>query len=160
MKDVVSDPSSISINTTHVLSDTKITCQTNISGDKYVIILNPRNPSEKVQLKMNADNFSVHPSQNLLAVRGGKSIQVFDLDSNKRINKCTFSDSIDYMTWIDDTHIAVITKKSVYHFDITKEDSSKQIFERTSSLNDSIIVRYQVDKSGSWCLVHGTVFDV
>ena len=160
LKTIVSDPSEISLKTVHVLSEKKISCETLINQEKYVILINPTNPDEKTQIKMNADSVAPHPTQTILAVRGGKAIQIFNLSANKRIAKCSFSESIDYMTWTDETHLGIVTTSAAFLLDISKDDEPKQIFERHSSLENHVIVNFQADKSNNWYLLHGNIYDV
>ena len=160
LKEIVSDPSHISLQTTHILSEKKISCQTVINEEKTVIIFNPTNTAEKSQIKMNAEGVSPHPNRSIIAVRGGKEIQVFNLESSTRTHKCSFSDPIDYMTWSDESHLAVITTASAFLLDITKEDQPKQVFERVAALEGHVIVNFQTDKSNNWCLLHGNMYDV
>ena len=160
MQPFVSDPALISFQTTQVLSEKKVRCETVINEDKYVVLFNPANPSEKTQLKMTADSVTAHPTQNILALKGGKTIQIFNLDTSERISKCSFDSSIEYMIFTNQSTLAIITTTSVFHLDITKKDSPQHIFDRQSALNNHVIVNYQVDKSESWCLIHGRFYDV
>ena len=160
LKSVVSDPSLISFQTTTVLSEQKVSCHTIINDEKYVIILNPDNPSDKQQLKMNAGSVAAHPSQNILAVSNKNMIQIFNLSDRNKICDSKFPDNVEYMTWVDSTHLGVVTSSAVFHVDIAKSGSSKQIFERSADLANHVIVNYQIDKSGSWTLLHGNKFDV
>eukprot|EP00770_Monocercomonoides_exilis_P002715 MONOS_2699.1-p1 / transcript=MONOS_2699.1 / gene=MONOS_2699 / organism=Monocercomonoides_exilis_PA203 / gene_product= Clathrin heavy chain A / transcript_product= Clathrin heavy chain A / location=Mono_scaffold00057:11535-18612(-) / protein_length=2194 / sequence_SO=supercontig / SO=protein_coding / is_pseudo=false len=159
LKTIGLDSSSISLNTTHLLSDHRIFCQTDIDGKKQIIVLDPHNPMGKSQMTMKADSICPHPSCPLLAVKGGNMIQIFDIEKTTRIKKVTMEEDVEFMSWADDITLAIVTNDSVYHLSINDQDSPKEIFRRIPELADNKILNYQIDPSKQWCLLHGSIFD-
>ncbi|KAH7823081.1 Clathrin heavy chainC [Monocercomonoides exilis] len=159
LKTVVSDPSLISFTTTSLQSETALTCQTLIGADKYVIRLNPRNPSQRDQHKMGADLVAPHPKSNILALKGGPSIQVYNFDIGSRLKSFKMTENVVYMKWLDISTLALVTTNGVYHCTMDAESIPELVFQRLPQLEGYNIINYRADANKNWLMLQGSMVD-
>jgi hypothetical protein len=69
LKTYVSDPSLISFANTSLQSDTKLAATTIIGNQKNLLLINPRNPSEKLVNQISAESVVPHKKKNIVAVK-------------------------------------------------------------------------------------------
>ena len=110
---------------------------------------------------MKAEAVLLHPDNLTIACRanspsGGNIIQVFDLTAKKKLKQVEIADSVEYWHWLNSTILAVVSKTSVFHVDISSSGTSaEKIFDRDPKLAGAHIMGYNIDSSGGWCFLHG-----
>ncbi|KAK2960627.1 putative Clathrin heavy chain 1 [Blattamonas nauphoetae] len=159
LKTVVSDPSLISFGQTCLSSDTALCCQNVVDGAKFVISLNPRNPSEKGSFKMKADLVAPHPKRKILALKGGNDVQVYDVELSSRLRATKVNENVELMRWIDLNTLVLVTTTAVYHWSLDGDAQPQLVFNRRAELNGMNIVNYRTDTRKNWCVLLASTVD-
>nr|XP_006818828.1 PREDICTED: clathrin heavy chain 1-like [Saccoglossus kowalevskii] len=108
-----------------------------------------------------ADSAAMNPTNPLIALKGGKTIEVFDLPRRKLIHRCTMDDPIAYSSWISSEVIVIVTTSIVYHWNITAVESEPcRVFQRHGRLKHCQLVKYKIDKKMKWMALTGLYMEV
>ncbi|XP_077996151.1 clathrin heavy chain 2-like [Glandiceps talaboti] len=102
-----------------------------------------------------AESAAMNPTTPWLALKGGRSIEIFDLEQRKRRHMCTMENQIVYWTWINSEVIAIVTNRQVYHWNITGEREPSRVFQRHNRLKKCQLVSYKTDKTMRWMALTG-----
>lgn len=119
-----------------------------------VVIIDMAQPTQPVRRSITADSAIMCPDQNVLALKAGNQLQIFNMDSKARLKAHTMTEAVVFWKWINNTTIGMVTAGAVYHWTLDGPETPTKIFERHASLNDSQIINYRSDSKGKWlCLV-------
>ncbi|KAK2956604.1 putative Clathrin heavy chain 1 [Blattamonas nauphoetae] len=155
LKALVTDPSLIQPENLNLLSDSKMSCQTVIDGQNSIFILNPHDPSKRAQFQMTADAVAPHPSRSILALRAGRTVQIFDLEKTSRLKSAKIASNVEYFRWINDTTLGIVTASSVLHLNIEGKEDAVQKIEIMEDLEDCSFLNYRTTESGLWSVLFG-----
>ncbi|KAA6386102.1 MAG: putative Clathrin heavy chain 1 [Streblomastix strix] len=156
---IVSDPSLISFSQTSLQSETALCCQNLISGEKTVTQLNPRNPTFRAQNRMAAELVVPHPKKNILAVKGGQLLQIYDLDLQAKLKSTKMTENIEYMKWVDEKTLVLVSSTNVYEWGLDSESNPEVLFIRLSQLAGWNISNFRTDGKRVWCLLLASSVD-
>ncbi|XP_064619422.1 clathrin heavy chain 1-like isoform X2 [Lineus longissimus] len=103
-----------------------------------------------------ADSVLVNPSLPLIALKAGRKLEVFNIQSRSLTKSCHMDEEIGYWTWVNDDVIAMVTEKYIYHWLVhSEQDCPRRMFERDRRLEDSEVVSYRVDPGMKWFALTG-----
>lgn len=152
-------PDAIGFSTLTMESE-KYVCVRETGAETVVIVVDLANPSAPpVRRTIQADATIMNPDHKILALKGGNQLQVFNLDTTKKLGDCVMTEAVVYWKWLDVHTVALVTPTQVMHWDIniTEGSDSKpvKVFDRHASLSDTQIINYHVDDSKKWCCLVG-----
>merc|ERR1719253_786169 len=98
----------------------------------------------------------MNPAANVLALRSGKTIQLFNLDAKAKLKSHDMDAPIIYWKWTGPNNLALVTAASVYHWTADGPDAPAKVFDRHPTIGASTqIINYQVSPDDQWCLLGG-----
>jgi len=152
------NPSAISFATLTMESD-KFICAREAGAtpeDKsQIVIVDMANPSALTRRPITADSAIMHPTLNILALKAGNQLQIFNIEQRAKIKATTMNDTVLFWKWINSQTIGLITGSHVYHWNLEGTGEPEKIFERHSTLADCQIINYRADSSLKWLCVVG-----
>ncbi|KAK8884028.1 Clathrin heavy chain 2 [Tritrichomonas musculus] len=153
------DPQFANISNT-ALSQDKYLCIREVSDtDSFVVIVDLQNNNSVTKHKMKADTAVMHPSRNIIALRGASIIQVFDLNQKQRLNSFQLPEGqvVNYWKWIDEQTLAFVAGGSVFHWSIAGQSNPMPVFQLQPQLASGSIMNYSVSHDQQWLAVSGLV---
>eukprot|EP00835_Amoeboradix_gromovi_P001421 NODE_64_length_24072_cov_0.332541.p2 type:complete len:1125 gc:universal NODE_64_length_24072_cov_0.332541:4810-8184(+) len=118
-----------------------------------VVYTIPMDASLLCKHNIKADLAIYNPASHLLITTDGSVVDVYNVNLKQRILSQSLS-NVQFMSWLDDDLIAILTMEVVYHFNITTNELTEMagIF---SSVMEHQIVYYDVDDihDPSWLLL-------
>jgi len=143
---------SIKHGLTTIESDNWIVCV----ESTQVTLIDLKNGAQISRKPINAEAAIMNPTSNIIALRSGVTVQIFNLDLKQRLKSHTMPEHVVYWTWTNSYTMAMVTGAAVYHWSLTGEDAPEKIFERHQSIGSGTqIINYQVAPDGKWCLLGG-----
>ncbi|VDI27911.1 Hypothetical predicted protein [Mytilus galloprovincialis] len=130
-----------------------------MESDKYIcviennqlIIFNIDNPKHPYRTPVQADSCIVNPrKQHIVAVRCGKTIQLYDLHNKLKIKGYQMEEDVKFWTWISDDAVAMVTDKSVYLYNHSDGREPQKLYDHNRTLNNCQVVGYKMDPDGHW----------
>lgn len=123
-----------------------------LESDKYVCVRQANNdtnaPAETVIIDLKdinniirrpirADSAIMHLTEPIIALRAqGKTLQLFNLETKARLQTYTHTEDIMFWRWISQTTLALVSTKSVYHWDVLLDQKGppRKVFDRQEQL--------------------------
>jgi len=120
-----------------------------------IAIIDMQNPGNVVRRPITADSAIQHPSQNIIALKAGNTLQIFNLDQKAKLKSTTMTDAVVYWRWISASTIAMVTGTAAYHWSLEGQSEPVKVFDRHASLADCQIINYKADEEQKWLCVVG-----
>jgi len=124
-------------------------------GKSQIVIVDMANPTQPVRRPITADSAIMNPDQNILALKAGQQLQIFDIGRKEKIKACQLVDQVVFWKWITPKTIGLVTGTSVYHWNLDDQAEPAKVFDRHASLADCQIINYRCDSSMKWLCVVG-----
>ncbi|XP_052074990.1 uncharacterized protein LOC127712542 isoform X2 [Mytilus californianus] len=141
------DSNTIKFHTVTMESD-KYIC---VREDNQLIIFNMDNDEHPYRKPVQADSSIVNPrKQHIVAVRCGKTIQLYDLHNKSEIKTYQMKEDVKFWTWISADTVAMVTDKSVYLHNFSDGREPKKVYDHNRTLNNCQVVGYKMDPDGHW----------
>jgi len=137
---------------------------TTMSSDNWVVCVEPnqvtmvdlKNGGQITRRAITAEAAIMHPSQNIIALRSGTRVQIFNLDAKQKLKSYEMPEGVVFWKWANDSTLAVITATASYHCSLAGSEDPINVFERHQSLGPNAqIINYQVSPDNKWCLLGG-----
>ena len=137
---------------------------TTMESDRWIICVEPnqvtmvdmQNNAQVTRRPIQAEAAIMCPTQNILALRSGTTVQIFNLDAKAKVKSHSMPENVVFWKWTSPTNIAMVTATSVYHWKLDDQNPPVKMFERHSSLGaQTQIINYRVSPDGKWCLLGG-----
>ncbi|KJA25685.1 hypothetical protein HYPSUDRAFT_37118 [Hypholoma sublateritium FD-334 SS-4] len=149
-------PASISFQTLSLESDHFICIRENVNDQAQVVIIDLSDANNVLRRPIKADSAIMHPKQKILALKAGRTLQIFNIETKQKVKSHTNNEDIVFWKWVSDTTIGMVTETSVYHWTITDQTSPPhKVFDRHSSLTGAQIINYRVTPDEKWLVVVG-----
>jgi len=146
----------IKFGSTSMESDRFITSIDNSSGTPQIVIVDLQNNNTIKKRPMKAEAAIMNPRSEVLALRSGTTLQIFNLELQARMKSGTIAEAVVFWRWTSTNNIAIVTATAVFHWSIEGESPPVKLFDRHQSLADGVqIINYQVSGDGKWCLLMG-----
>jgi len=120
-----------------------------------VTMVDLKNNGAVTRRPMKAEAALMNPSVNILGLRSGATIQVFNLDSKQKLKSYSMPEPCVFWKWANANTLVLVTASSVYHWALDGGDPVK-VFDRHPSVGPNCqIINYQMSPDGKWCLLGG-----
>jgi clathrin heavy chain len=135
-----------------------------MESDKWIICVEPTqvtmidlaNGAQVTRRPIQAEAAIMCPGQNVLALRSGTTVQMFNLDAKQKLKSHVVPEPVVFWKWTSATNLALVTGASVFHWSINGQDPPVKIFDRNQFLGaNTQIINYRVSDDGKWCLLGG-----
>ncbi|KAI0044509.1 clathrin heavy chain 1 [Auriscalpium vulgare] len=149
-------PASISFQSTTLESDHFICIREKVNEQNQVVIIDLADANSVVRRPISADSAIMHPTQKILALKAGRTLQVFNIETKQKVKSHESPENIIFWKWISETALALVTDNTVYHWSITDATSPPQkVFDRHATLAGSQIINYRVSADEKWMVLIG-----
>ena len=102
-----------------------------------------------------ADSAIMNPSSKIIALKAGKTLQIFDLEKKQKIKSCNLTNDVEFWKWLDNTTLGLVTQTEVYHWSLDDDKEPNLVFKRDASLNGCQIINYRANANKTWVLLMG-----
>mmetsp|Transcript_41540 Transcript_41540/g.125894 ORF Transcript_41540/g.125894 Transcript_41540/m.125894 type:complete len:1727 (-) Transcript_41540:124-5304(-) len=137
---------------------------TTMQSDKWIICVEPtqvsmidlQNNAQITRRPIQAEAAIMNPASNILALRSGTTLQIFNLDAKAKLKSHTMTEPLVFWKWTSPSNLALVTASSVYHWAMVGDAAPVKVFDRHPSLGaNTQIINYGVSPDGKWCLIGG-----
>lgn len=99
----------------------------------------------------------MNPISKIIALKAGKTLQIFDLDSKQKVASHNVIDDVIFWKWVTSDIIAFVSGGSLYHWKIISgsQTNPEKIFQIHTSLSQAQIINYHIDSTQKWCVLIG-----
>uniref|UniRef100_A0A914HD52 Clathrin heavy chain n=1 Tax=Globodera rostochiensis TaxID=31243 RepID=A0A914HD52_GLORO len=149
------NPDNISFGNVTMESDKYIVVREIVGDSAQVVILDVSNPSELTRRPVSADSALMNPVSKILALKSGKTLQIFDLEQKAKVKTHVANEDVVFWKWINPETIGIVTDAFVYHWALAGESAPVKMFERHSTLANVQIINYRSDHEGKFLLLLG-----
>ncbi|KAL9713749.1 Clathrin heavy chain [Leucoagaricus gongylophorus] len=149
-------PASISFQTLTLESDRFICVRERINERDQVVIVDLADANNVLRRPIGADSAIMHPTQKILALKAGRTLQIFNIETKQKVKSHVMNEDIAFWKWVSDSTIGMVTDTAVYHWSITDQTSPPQkVFDRHPTLQGSQIINYRVTPDEKWLVLIG-----
>lgn len=149
-------PASISFQTLTLESDRFICVRERINERDQVVIIDLGDANNVLRRPIGADSAIMHPSQKILALKAGRTLQIFNIETKQKVKSHVMNEDIAFWKWVSDTTIGMVTDNAVHHWTIADQTSPPQkIFDRHPTLQGTQIINYRVTTDEKWLVLIG-----
>ncbi|OIR57892.1 MAG: clathrin heavy chain, partial [Amphiamblys sp. WSBS2006] len=145
----------VGFQTVTMNSDKYVCVRQSEDGAEQVLVLDLESGAEILRKPIRADSAVMHPQEELIALKAGRALQVFDIAQKARVKACQISDDISFWRWISPDALGIVTGSAVYHWDVRRQAVPERVFARHRGLDGTQIINYRTSKDMQWCAVLG-----
>ncbi|GMS88450.1 hypothetical protein PENTCL1PPCAC_10625, partial [Pristionchus entomophagus] len=145
----------ISFNNVTMESDKYIVCREKVGDSAQVVIIDMAEPNNPTRRPISADSVIMHPLQKIIALKSGKTLQIFDIEKKAKVKAHNHHEDVMFWKWIDEQTIGLVTETSVYHWALAGESAPVKMFERHQTLSGCQIINYRADAERQWLVLIG-----
>lgn len=143
---------SIKHGLTTMESDSWIICV----ESSQVTMVDLKNGGQVTKRNISAEAAIMNPTSNVLALRSGSTVQIFNLDAKQKMKSYNMPEGVVYWKWANPSTLAMVTATSVYHWAMSGSEDPVKVFDRHQSLGANCqIINYQFSPDSKWCLLGG-----
>ncbi|KAG5437536.1 hypothetical protein PCANB_000964 [Pneumocystis canis] len=146
---------SISFANLTLQSDKGICVCESVDGRREVAIIDLINHSSIIRRPISAESAILHPSQQIIALRAERQLQIFHLELKTKLKSYVMDEDVQFWRWINEHGIGLVTNTAVYHWSLQQDLQPVKIFERHTSMADTQIINYHVNKGEKWSVLIG-----
>ena len=133
-------------------SDTWIVCV----EPNQVTMVDLRNNAQVTRRPIQAEAAIMNPNQNILALRSGTTLQIFNLDTKSKLKSHNMPEGIVFWKWTSPANLAMVTATSVWHWALDGTSAPVKVFDRHPTLGaNTQIINYRVSPDQKWCVLGG-----
>ncbi|KAI8917358.1 hypothetical protein BC831DRAFT_485343 [Entophlyctis helioformis] len=145
----------IGFNTLTMESDKYICVREKVGEQNQVVIIDMNQPQNLVRRPITADSAIMNPVNNIIALKAGRQLQIFNLELKAKIKAYAMNEDVVYWKWITPFMLGLVTETTVFHWSIEGESSPVKIFDRHANLVGSQIINYRVNADEKWMVLIG-----
>jgi len=121
-----------------------------------VTMVDLKNGGQVTKRNISAEAAIMNPTSNVLALRSGSTVQIFNLDATQQMKSYNMPEGVVYWKWANPSTLAMVTATSVYHWAMSGSEDPVKVFDRHQSLGANCqIINYQFSPDSKWCLLGG-----
>jgi clathrin heavy chain len=95
-------------------------------------------------------------TSNVLALRGGTTLQIFNLDMKSRMKTFDAGEAVLYWKWLDVRTLAYVTQNAVFHWSMEGDSKPEKKFEIDTSDGRRVqYINYDASPDGNWLFLQG-----
>jgi len=137
---------------------------TTMESDKWIVSVEPsqvtlidlQNGAQVTRRPIQAEAAIMNPVQNILALRSGTTLQIFNLDAKAKVKSHAMPEALVFWKWTSPSNLALVTATSVYHWALDGPGAPEKVFDRHTTLGPNTqIINYKVSPDGMWCVLGG-----
>ncbi|KAI0629190.1 clathrin heavy chain [Trametes polyzona] len=149
-------PASISFQTLTLESDHFICVREKVNEANQVVIVDLADANNVLRRPITADSAIMHPHQKILALKSGRTLQVFNIETKAKVKSHVNNEDVVFWKWISDQTLGLVTETAVYHWSIADATSPPQkIFDRHPTLVGAQIINYRASADEKWLVLVG-----
>ncbi|KAI6122688.1 hypothetical protein EDD16DRAFT_1570643 [Pisolithus croceorrhizus] len=149
-------PGSISFQSLTLESDHFICVRETVNGQNQVVIIDLADANNVLRRPISADSAIMHPSKKILALKAGRTLQVFNIETKQKVKSHINNEDVVFWKWLSESTLGLVTDTSVYHWSITDQTSAPQkVFDRHPTLNGAQIINYRATPDEKWLVLIG-----
>ncbi|KAJ8482453.1 hypothetical protein ONZ51_g5352 [Trametes cubensis] len=149
-------PASISFQTLTLESDHFICVREKVNEANQVVIVDLADANNVIRRPITADSAIMHPHQKILALKAGRTLQVFNIETKQKVKSHVNNEDVVFWKWISDSTLGLVTETAVYHWSISDATSPPQkIFDRHPTLVGAQIINYRASADEKWLVLIG-----
>jgi clathrin heavy chain len=115
-----------------------------------------QNSAQVTRRPIQAEAAIMNPTQSILALRSGTTLQIFNLEAKAKVNSHVMPEPLVFWKWTSPTNLALVTATAVYHWPLDGQMPPSKLFDRLDKLGPNTqIINYRVSPDGKWCLLGG-----
>lgn len=116
-----------------------------------------QNGAQVTRRPIQAEAAIMNPAQNVLALRSGTTIQMFNLDAKQKLKSHNMPEPVVFWKWTNASNLALVTATSVFHWPLDANQAAPtKIFDRNPALGaNTQIINYRVSPDQKWCVLGG-----
>eukprot|EP00980_Cylindrotheca_fusiformis_P020304 scaffold7344_cov145-Cylindrotheca_fusiformis.AAC.2 len=135
-----------------------------MESDKWIVCVEPsqvtmidlRNGAQVTRRPIQAEAAIMNPEQNILALRSGTTLQIFNLDAKAKIKSHQMPEPLVFWKWTSPSNLALVTASGVFHWALDAQSTPVKMFDRHATLGPNTqIINYKVSPDQKWCLLGG-----
>uniref|UniRef100_A0A5S6QG16 Clathrin heavy chain n=1 Tax=Trichuris muris TaxID=70415 RepID=A0A5S6QG16_TRIMR len=146
---------SVGFATLTMESDKYICIREKVGESAQVVIIDMSDVGNPIRRPISADSVVMNPVSRVLALKAGKTLQIFNIDMKSKVKAHTMTDEVIFWKWINVNTLALVTNTAVFHWSMEGDSVPQKIFERHVSLSNSQIINYRADEKCLWFLLIG-----
>lgn len=111
--------------------------QPNEGQPAETVIIDLKNVNNIMRRPIRADSAIMHLTEPIIALKAqSRTLQIFNLQTKERLQTYTHTEDIVFWRWISQTTLALVSTRSVYHWDVMDKGSVTpvKIFDRQEQL--------------------------
>jgi clathrin heavy chain len=149
------DPQFASISNTALSNDKWLCVREVTQTESNVVIIDLQNGNNVTRHKMKADAAVMHPTRNVIALRGSNVIQIFDLGQRAKLKSYALPEGVvvNYWRWIDDDTLAFVAGTGVFHWSLSVDQPPVGIFQLQPAVSSGSVMNYCVSHDQQWLAV-------
>jgi len=137
---------------------------TSMSSERWIVCVEPSQVSlidlsnnfQVTRRPIQAEAAIMNPVSNILALRSGTTLQIFNLDAKAKVKSHTMPEPVVFWRWTSESNLALVTAGSVYHWALDGSSAPVKMFDRHASIGaTSQIINYQTSPDNKWLLLGG-----
>ncbi|KAK7016226.1 Clathrin heavy chain [Paramarasmius palmivorus] len=137
-------------------SDHFICVREKVNEQNQVVIIDLADANNVLRRPISADSAIMHPHQKILALKAGRTLQIFNIETKQKVKSHANNEDIVFWKWVSDTTIGIVTDTSVYHWSISDQTTAPQkVFDHHPTLSGTQIINYCVSGDEKWLVLIG-----
>merc|ERR1719343_1783463 len=137
---------------------------TSMSSERWIVCVEPSQVSlidlsnnfQVTRRPIQAEAAIMNPTSNILALRSGTTLQIFNLDAKAKLKSHSMTEPVVYWRWTGPDNLALVTATSVYHWGLDGSSAPVKVFDRHASVGANCqIINYQISPDKKWLLLGG-----
>jgi len=147
---------SLSLSTT-TLEGENFVCvrEKNAQGQMELVMIDLLGGLKASRRPMAADSVIMNPERQIIALKAGAILQIFDLESRSKLKSVQISENVVFWKWISSKTVGLVTETAVYHWSLDNQAEPVKVFDRHNSLASTQIINYRADIHEQWLALIG-----
>ena len=113
-----------------------------MESDKWIVCVEPtqvtlvdlQNGAQVTRRPIQAEAAIMNPVTNVLALRSGTTLQIFNLDAKAKVKSHTMPEPLVFWKWTSVANLGLVTATAVYHWSMEDANPPVKVFDRHQTL--------------------------
>nr|KAJ3422166.1 hypothetical protein HK105_000871 [Polyrhizophydium stewartii] len=136
-------------------SDRYICVREKVGEQNQVVIIDMNQPQNLVRRPITADSAIMNPVSNIIALKAGRQLQIFNLELKAKIKAHAMPEDVVFWKWATPKMLGLVTETAVFHWSLEGDSVPVKVFERHASLASSQIINYRINSDEKWMALIG-----
>eukprot|EP00978_Attheya_sp_CCMP212_P015550 scaffold40082_cov55-Attheya_sp.AAC.1 len=135
-----------------------------MESERWIVCVEPsqltmidmQNNAQVTRRPMQAEAAIMNPTHNILALRSGTTLQIFNLDQKAKMKSFAMPEPLVFWKWTSPQNLGLVTGTAVFHWALDGASEPVKMFDRHTSVGPNTqIINYKVSPDEKWCLLGG-----